>query len=320
MNKSLKPVPQLKVMVGISGSGKTTESTRFISDNPNWVRVNRDDLRKQLLGKLTQSYYTTKQYINTEKHITNLQDEQIRYFLQQGYNVIVDNTHLKKQYLDHYISEFNHIADVRFNVVNTPLEECIERVTKREGAINTDYILRQHRNLNELLSNYSSFVYSVYNIKSNALDVVKPRTKCIIVDIDGTIADSDGRNPFDHSRVLQDKPIEATRQVVKSMKGSWLKRILNPITVVYLSGRGEICKQDTITWLKQNGFPYDGHLYMRADNDTRMDKYVKKELYSEHIEHRFQPLFVLDDRLQVCHMWYKLGLFVLNANQGLKHF
>lgn len=320
MNRFLKTVPQLKVMIGISGSGKTTETTEFISANPNWVRVNRDDLRKQLLGKLTQSYYTTKQYMQTEGHITNLQDEQIRYFLQQGYNVIVDNTHLKKQYLDHYINEFNHIADVLFDVVNTSLQDCIERVTKREGAINTEYIERQHRHLSDLLGKHSDFIALLYPMKSYA-GTTQPRAKCIIVDIDGTIADHHGnRNPFDHTRVLQDKPIDATREVVKSMKGSWFKRMLNPITVVYLSGRDEICKEDTITWLKENGFPYDGHLYMRAKDDKRMDKYVKKELYSEYIEHRFRPLFVLDDRLQVCHMWYKLGLFVLNANQGLKHF
>lgn len=29
---------------------------------------------------------------------------------------------------------------------------------------------------------------------------------------------------------------------------------------------------------------------------------------------------VFDDRLKVCRMWYRLGLFVFNCNQGLKEF
>lgn len=29
---------------------------------------------------------------------------------------------------------------------------------------------------------------------------------------------------------------------------------------------------------------------------------------------------VFDDRLRVCKMWYEMGLFVFNCNQGLKEF
>jgi len=43
---------QIKVLVGVSGSGKTTWATKFINENPKWVRVSRDDIRRQLVGTL----------------------------------------------------------------------------------------------------------------------------------------------------------------------------------------------------------------------------------------------------------------------------
>ena len=42
--------PKLKVLCGISGSGKSTYSTQFISTHKNWVRVNRDNIRHGLSG------------------------------------------------------------------------------------------------------------------------------------------------------------------------------------------------------------------------------------------------------------------------------
>lgn len=40
------------ITVGISGSGKSTWSTNFIKENPKYLRLNRDDIRKTLVGDL----------------------------------------------------------------------------------------------------------------------------------------------------------------------------------------------------------------------------------------------------------------------------
>lgn len=311
-------------MVGASGAGKSTWATEFISKNPGWVRVNRDDIRRQILGKITPDYYSDKKFASTEKHITNLQDDQIRYWLHQGMNVIVDNNHLKKQYLDHYLSEFNWMADIQFKIMDLDLSTCQQRIQKREGKDTPVlYIKKQQEEMDKLYKSYPEYFASEFLCtgKYTPLHHTAPTKKCIIVDIDGTIASCEGlRNPYDYDKVHLDKPIEPVTELVKTMKGNWLKRLFNPISVVYLSGRESACRAQTEAWIKAQKLPWDGHLFMRQAGDKRMDKLVKRELYYKHVHPSFKTLFVLDDRLQVCHMWYQQGLFVLNANQGLKHF
>lgn len=47
---------KLIILVGISGSGKSTWATEYIQKNPDTLRINRDDIRKSLVGTL-KNYY-----------------------------------------------------------------------------------------------------------------------------------------------------------------------------------------------------------------------------------------------------------------------
>lgn len=53
--------------------------------------------------------------------------------------------------------------------------------------------------------------------------------------------------------------------------------------------------------------PYD-HLHMRQTDDKRSDYIIKHEIYNEHIRDKYNILAAFDDRLQVCRLWYELGL------------
>ena len=58
-------------------------------------------------------------------------------------------------------------------------------------------------------------------------------------------------------------------------------------------------------------------LVMRKTGDYRKDSIVKREMFEEHIEGKYNVLFVLDDRNQVVDMWRKeLGLTCLQCNYG----
>lgn len=61
---------KLIILSGISGSGKTTIATDLCNKFEKHVRVNRDELRKQLVGKLDQNYYKRKDLNSLEKQIT----------------------------------------------------------------------------------------------------------------------------------------------------------------------------------------------------------------------------------------------------------
>lgn len=319
--------PQLKITIGISGSGKSTWATEFISKNDNWVRLNRDDARRQLLGKLTPDYYTSKRVHKTEKHVTNILDDQIRYFLNAGVNVIVDNTHLSEKYLRHYEDSFGHLAYVSFKIFDTPLSVAQDRVSIRENGATVEYIKKQAQDFLKMkpreavdrITQLGVYNDEKYNHRSNRFSNQRP--KCIIVDIDGTVADCTGvRDPYDGKKCHMDTVIEPVKLLLKRFHGNWLTRLISPIKIIYVSGREEKWIYATIAWLKANKLPFDGMIYMRQTGDMRNDSIVKEEIYTAHIERYYHTQFVLDDRLSVCHNWFKLGLFVCNVNQGLKHF
>lgn len=136
-----------------------------------------------------------------------------------------------------------------------------------------------------------------------------------ICDIDGTLANHQGiRSPYDESKVSLDVPLP-TCQVIESL----LEK--DERNVIFFSGRTEACRKDTEEWLKQNLYlTHKPQLYMRAVGDQRSDDILKEEMYNKYIKDKYSVLGVFDDRLKVCRMWYRLGLFVFNCNQGLKEF
>ncbi len=133
-----------------------------------------------------------------------------------------------------------------------------------------------------------------------------------ICDIDGTLANNSHRSPFDESKVFEDTPLP-TVGVIQSL-------LVNGDRVIYFSGRTEACRFDTVSWLTKHVSVDYPELYMRQIGDNRGDQITKKELYEKHIKDQYNVLGVFDDRLKVCRMWYDLGLFVFNCNQGLKEF
>ena len=130
--------------------------------------------------------------------------------------------------------------------------------------------------------------------------------KCIIVDIDGTIAEMNGRGPFEWHKVSHDK----SRKFVLDMIEGVVRE--NDCFVVYLSGRDAICEDDTRKWIYDNTCDYtfsnDWQLYMRNKNDTRKDRIVKEEIFWNVVAPKYNVIGVFDDRPQVLQMWYELKL------------
>ncbi len=149
-----------------------------------------------------------------------------------------------------------------------------------------------------------------------AQDIKLP--KCILVDIDGTIADKNTRHPHDLTRVIEDTPKWAIVDLVK--------RLSHDFTIIFVTGRDEVCRDQTEHWLEImfnqtfiDGFNGLGdiHLFMRKRKDQRKDAFVKRELFEENILGKFYVEFVIDDRNQVVDMWRKeLNLTCLQVDYG----
>jgi hypothetical protein len=150
-----------------------------------------------------------------------------------------------------------------------------------------------------------------------------------LVDIDGTVAlRGDGshvRGPYDWHRVHEDVPNPPVVHLLRVM-------LAYGDHLLFLSGRNEVCRPATFTWLRDYVFrgalgPSDRlawdtqvvGLLMRPDTDEwryAPDDELKRWLYETAIAPTHRVVGVLDDRDRVVKMWRDLGLTCLQVAPG----
>jgi phosphoglycolate phosphatase-like HAD superfamily hydrolase len=137
----------------------------------------------------------------------------------------------------------------------------------------------------------------------------KPRV--VLFDVDGTLMlNTGGRSFYDWDRVGEDTPNQAVVELAQAITRSGM------FEIVVMSGRDEVCYQQTEKSLDRHGVPYID-LVMRRRGDARADEIVKEELYREWVEPRYDVAFVVDDRDKVVRMWREvLGLTCLQVAPG----
>src|SRR5688572_15557857 len=103
-NKPKQMSQEVIINVGVSGAGKTTWSINYIRKHPKFVRINRDDIRKILVGDLEGYYQVDKQLLaKRENYVSSLEELLFVQHLSRGFSVIIDNTHLKPSYIQKWI-------------------------------------------------------------------------------------------------------------------------------------------------------------------------------------------------------------------------
>jgi hypothetical protein len=134
-----------------------------------------------------------------------------------------------------------------------------------------------------------------------------------IVDIDGTLAIRNGRGPYEWDRVGEDLRHNPVIDIVNA----WQDHMAHMMTTIFVSGRKEQCRTQTIEWLNRHMSKSCQHvLHMRADNDNREDHIFKQEIYDTYIKPNYHVLAVFDDRQQVVDMWRRNGLTCLQVAEG----
>lgn len=145
--------------------------------------------------------------------------------------------------------------------------------------------------------------------------------KCILVDVDGTLANLEHRLGFIRTKpknwkaffnaCIHDQPYEDIVWLVKTLKAAG-----NIILIV--SARSENERDMTTQWLNTvaglEGI-YD-KIYLREKNDYRDDSIVKEEILDKIYSDGYNPYMVLDDRDRVVQKWRSLGLRCLQVKNG----
>lgn len=283
---------------GLPGSGKSTWALEYCKKNHGWIRVNRDDIRAS-----RGQYWIPEQ----EDYITAVERFMVQDALLKGYNVIVDAMNINIKYclawnkwVHDLMRDYNLDINVTEKVFETPVDVCIERDAMRPadrrvgGKMIKDF--------------YYKYVADVNPVKYNS-----GLPHAIICDIDGTVAIAKDRSHYDYSKVYHDL---TNPQVIKIVEW-YLSSDVN--TVLFVSGRDDICEADTRKWLLEHIQMTNDEflLLMRKTGDRRKDSIVKREIFETYIRGNWNIDFVLDDRNQVVEMWRReLGLTCLQVAEG----
>jgi len=134
--------------------------------------------------------------------------------------------------------------------------------------------------------------------------------KAIIFDIDGTLAIKGDRSPYDWSKVDLDSPNKAVVLMNQTLYE-------DDLHIIILSGRDGSCRDKTIGWLAKNHIEYD-ELHMREAGNTEKDTVVKKRMYDDNINGKYDVLCVFDDRPCMVRMWREMGLFCFDCGSGIE--
>ncbi|MFE7841094.1 hypothetical protein ACFU53_35105 [Streptomyces sp. NPDC057474] len=134
-----------------------------------------------------------------------------------------------------------------------------------------------------------------------------------VFDLDNTLADTAHRQRF-----LERKPRDwdaffaAAPHDPQLTEGVALAReSAEECEVVYLTGRPERCRGDTVDWLAAHGLP-EGRIWMRRDNDRRPARRTKLEILRNLARTREIRVLVDDDEL-VCEDAERAGFTVVRA-------
>ena len=277
--------PKVIILQWLPASGKSTFAKEHCQKYPNFIRVNKDDIRAMMANDFSKP---------REEIVLSMRDQAIKSAIENWFWVVVDDTNFEQKHIDR-IKELSN--EVEIKLFDTPLSVCIERNKNRENPV-PQYVIESMANR-----------YNVWKEKNEFEEVIQDPTlyPTVIVDIDGTIADHWDRNPYDMSLVSQDKPIWDMIELVRVLSETY--------KIIFVSGRSDICEKDTYEWLCKY-FPNMWiKLFMRKEWDNRKDSIVKYEIIKILIKDSFIS-YVLDDRDQVVKMWREAWFRVLQVSNG----
>jgi predicted kinase len=130
--------PQVVLMVGTPGCGKSTIAQSFEMLDGGFVLVSRDQVRERLLGSAADQ--------SEPELVEAAFKNEFENNLRQGLSVVVDNTNVFREQRASVIELARSLGVVEFNllVMLTPLEQCLARNAARERVVPPSVICEMH--------------------------------------------------------------------------------------------------------------------------------------------------------------------------------
>jgi predicted kinase len=148
----MKNIINIKILIGIPRSGKTSWSTNYVFENRNVTRINRDELRMMLVGNVI-----TK---GNNNFINKVRNNIIRQAIIAKRNIIIDDTNC---YLDQLVVLIKYIKEIACKYqrevfielvdFDTDIKICLERNDLRKNKIPISGIYHMLKAKDEIISN-----------------------------------------------------------------------------------------------------------------------------------------------------------------------
>lgn len=277
---------------GLPASGKSTWAEQQVlnAEPGRAVRVNMDLIREMLhAGRFGGQ--------RTEVLTQEVRDFLVGAAMLRGASLVIsDDTNLNpktEERLRGIAKAYDYTVEVQ-DFTDVPVATCIKRDLQRPRSVGEKVIRDMYR---RYLAPAPVPIQRDSSLPS-----------AVLVDLDGTLAHMVDRGPYDFTRVGDDELDEVVADLVRQAKHSGH-------VIIVMSGRDDMCLQDSKQWLHRHGVPCD-LLLMRATGDKRKDSIVKAELFDAYVAGKFDVVYVLDDRNQVVEMWRQRGLKVLQVADG----
>ena len=285
-------MPELLILVGPPGCGKSTRAKYYIEDGV--VRVNQDEQGKQ-------------------GHMDIFESS-----LLQKFDIVVDRMNFNKEQRKRYIEPAKAAGyNVIIEVMHESYETCLSRCKFRENHETIKTTEDAKKALDFFFKNYERPTVGEADL-TFFIYPSGPKPSAIICDLDGTLCNIDHRLHWVRNEGKKNWPMFFAG-IKDDSVNTWCKDILQRCSdeheIILCSGRGDELKESTIDWLSKHGIRYD-KLLMRKAGDHRTDYIVKEIILDFEILTRYTPYFMIDDRQQVVDMWRKRGFTCLQCAKG----
>ncbi|NJO62640.1 MAG: AAA family ATPase [Richelia sp. RM2_1_2] len=274
------------ICIGIPASGKSTWATEYVRKNPNYVRLNRDSYRYMLKD---QGFTEAK----IEKLITDMFYTGIDMALAAKLSLVIDNTNTKQSVINELVEYVQYRADVRYMLFPISLEEAISRDLARPKPVGEEVIKKMYDSYEILMDSFNlvNQTQKKYIYKEPITNDLLPHVT--IFDLDGTLAHANSkRGYFEWDKVDRD-------DLDLKIYGMYKRHRASGDRIIIITGRSEESRKPTEEWLDFYDIKHDG-LFMRPKDEFKKDTVIKRQIYLEHINDKFNVDVIYEDRQSVC--------------------
>ena len=145
---------------------------------------------------------------------------------------------------------------------------------------------------------------------------------CVLVDIDGTLADCEHRRYNLDGEVKDWKSFLSPELAAQYTLHEPVAKVITALAqashpMIYVSARNSSLRIVTENWLEEHNLWFAPRLlYLRKEGDTRADTIVKRELLQRIHAKGYHPILSFDDRNSVVAMWRDEGITCLQVADG----